>query len=65
MLMTEAPVAKVVLANQKVTARKDHWCAFCGGIIPKGTDYRRVTYKRERLNDKSLRCDKVHLKHFE
>lgn len=32
-----------VLKDKKQTARKEHICQFCGGVIPKGTMYRTQT----------------------
>jgi len=61
-MLAQQPTPTIV-ANEKVTAKKSHWCTWCGQVIAKGEDYRRVRLKYG-VNDATFRCEKVHLNHF-
>lgn len=62
LMQTETPPK--IIANEKVTARKSHWCSWCGKIIPAGTEYRRISLKTNPSDDSTFKCEKVCLEHF-
>lgn len=51
----------IIATRLRVTARKDHKCSFCGGIIRKGDKYNSQTLKYDKIYTwkSHLRCDEL------